>query len=69
MMGHSVSLPPQMKASLLQAQRPPEPRKVAVAFDNVTAGRNLLQWALTFCLLPDDELFVVHCFARVSGRI
>lgn len=64
----SSGLPPHLKASLLQAQRPPIPRRVAVAFDSSQTGRNMLAWAHQLCLLPDDELFLVQCIARGHGR-
>ena len=61
-----TSLPPHLKAGLLSAKRPAEPRKVAVAFDGVACGRHMLAWASRSCLLPDDELYIVNASPRVS---
>ena len=60
-------LPGSMKASMLSAQTPPEPRKVCIAFELVEAGGNMISWATKHCLFPDDDIHLVHMTNRVSS--
>ena len=57
--GHN-SLPQGLKASMLGAMRVEAPRKVAVAYDTLEAGRQMLAWAARFCLQRNDELHLVQ---------
>eukprot|EP00891_Asterochloris_glomerata_P001503 jgi/Astpho2/1503/Aster-05385 len=54
------SLPYGLKASMLGAMRTEAPRKVAVAYDTLEAGRQMLAWAARFCLQRNDELHLVQ---------
>ena len=54
------SLPQGLKASMLGAMRTEAPRKVAVAYDALEAGRQMLAWAARFCLQRNDELHLVQ---------
>ena len=54
------SLPQGLKASMLGALRTEAPRKVAVAYDTLEAGRQMLAWAARFCLQRNDELYLVQ---------
>jgi hypothetical protein len=41
-------------------------RRVCLAFENVEVGQHMLAWATKFCLFPDDEVYIVHCFSKVG---
>ena len=45
---------------MLGAMRTEAPRKVAVAYDTLEAGRQMLAWAARFCLQRNDELHLVQ---------
>ena len=45
---------------MLGALRTEAPRKVAVAYDTLEAGRQMLAWAARFCLQRNDELYLVQ---------
>ncbi|KAK9814950.1 hypothetical protein WJX73_002927 [Symbiochloris irregularis] len=64
----ATSLPPALKAGLLSAQRPPEPRRIAIAFDSSSAGRHTMAWASKMLLVGDDEIFLVRTHPRVGAR-
>ena len=50
---------------MLGAMRTEAPRKVAVAYDTLEAGRQMLAWAARFCLQRNDELHLVQ-YCKVS---
>ena len=61
-----TSLPVSVKASVLLATAPPEPRKVCIAFEHAEPGNNMTAWAVKHCLFPDDYIYLVHVTNRVS---
>ena len=44
-----------------------EVRRVCLAFESVEVGQHMLAWATKYCLFPDDEVYIVHCFSKVRG--
>ena len=42
-----------------------EVRRVCLAFESVEVGQHMLAWATKYCLFPDDEVYIVHCFSKV----
>lgn len=66
---NSSSLPPHLKAGLLSAQRPPEPRRIAIAFDSSSAGRHTMAWANKTLFVADDEIFLLRTHPRVSTTL
>jgi len=54
-----------IKASMLSAQSPSEPRKVCIAFEHMESGINMVSWAAKHCLFPDDDIHLVHMTNRV----
>ena len=61
-----ASLPVNVKASVLLATAPPEPRKVCIAFEHAEPGNNMTAWAVKYCLFPDDYIYLVHVTHKVS---
>ena len=43
-------------------------RRVCLAFESVEVGQHMLAWATKYCLFPDDEVYIVHCFSKVGWR-
>ncbi|KAK9850120.1 hypothetical protein WJX84_010163 [Apatococcus fuscideae] len=62
--GGDTQLTPALKASLLAARRPPESRRVLLALEVPEARRHMCAWAASRCLLPDDELYLVHLTSK-----
>ena len=42
-------------------------RRVCLAFESVEVGQHMLAWATKYCLFPDDEVYIVHCFSKVGA--
>ena len=42
-------------------------RRVAFAYESVNAAAQMISWAITYCLFPDDEISLLHCISKVGG--
>ena len=54
------TLPREVRNSVMAAKAPPEPRRVAIAYETAEAGRTMAAWAVKTCLYPDDDVYMLH---------